>query len=97
MQDSRSQHANRRAAWQILRAKLAEMRREAREQENYGQSRCTDHRSGVTVHNLGDVLDGGDGLETVMASVRAWLDDRQAEAMLAEELAKPGEDIVNKE
>ncbi|TQB69897.1 hypothetical protein MPDQ_001258 [Monascus purpureus] len=120
MQDSRSQHANRRAAWQILRAKLAEMRREAREQElvklrrgamggvakmgrgdkirtyNYGQSRCTDHRSGVTVHNLGDILDGGDGLETVMASVRAWLDDRQAEAMLAEELAKPGEDIANK-
>lgn len=111
MQDERSQQANRRKAWQILRAKLAEARQEAREQElielrrgvlggvarmgrgdkirtyNFGQSRCTDHRSGITTHNLYDVLDGGDGLETVMESVRTWLTDREVEAMLAEELA----------
>lgn len=112
MQDQRSQQANRRTAWQLLRAKLAEARQEAREQElvqlrrgvmggvarmgrgdkirtyNYGQSRCTDHRSGITIHNLDDVLEGGDGLESVMESVRTWMADRDVEAMLAEELAK---------
>lgn len=112
MQDSRSQHANRKKAWQVLRAKLAEARQEAREQElvqlrrgamggvarmgrgdkirtyNYGQSRCTDHRSGITIHNLDDVLVGGDGLETVMDSVRTWLVDREVEAMVAEDAAK---------
>lgn len=33
MQDSRSQHTNRRRAWQLLRARLAERRREEREEE----------------------------------------------------------------
>jgi peptide chain release factor 1 len=107
MQDSRSQHANRKKAWQVLRAKLAEARQEAREQElvelrrgvlggvarmgrgdkirtyNYGQSRCTDHRSGITVHNLDNVLDGGESLETVMDSVRTWLADREIAAISA--------------
>ncbi|KAL4911819.1 hypothetical protein BDW62DRAFT_196122 [Aspergillus aurantiobrunneus] len=108
MQDSRSQHANRKRAWQILRAKLAEARQEAREQElvelrrgamggiarmgrgdkvrtyNYGQSRCTDHRSGFTVHNLEDVLEGGESLETVMDSVRSWLTNRETLAITSE-------------
>ncbi|KAJ5469446.1 Peptide chain release factor 1 [Penicillium diatomitis] len=112
MQDERSQHSNRRRAWQVLRAKIAEIRQEAREQElmqlrrgamggvarmgrgdkirtyNFGQSRCTDHRSGITIHNLDGVLDGGDGLETVMESVRTWMADRDVEGMLAEEMAK---------
>ncbi|OJJ43336.1 hypothetical protein ASPZODRAFT_103180 [Penicilliopsis zonata CBS 506.65] len=112
MQDSRSQHSNRKKAWQILRAKVASMRREAREQElvnlrrgamggvarmgrgdkvrtyNFGQNRCTDHRSGITVHNLGSVLDGGTGLEAIMDSVRSWLTDREIEDMIAEESAK---------
>ncbi|KAE8410982.1 hypothetical protein BDV36DRAFT_276140 [Aspergillus pseudocaelatus] len=115
MQDSRSQHANRKKAWQILRARLAEARQEAREQElvelrrgvlggvarmgrgdkirtyNYGQSRCTDHRSGITIHNLNDVLDGGEGLETVMESVRSWLVDQEVAALVADELAKDKE------
>ncbi|KAJ6117674.1 hypothetical protein N7512_007399 [Penicillium capsulatum] len=115
MQDERSQQANRRKAWQVLRAKLAEARQEAREQElvqlrrgvmggvarmgrgdkirtyNYGQSRCTDHRSGITIHNLDDVLEGGDGLESVMESVRTWMADRDVEAMLTEELTKAKE------
>ncbi|KAJ5633021.1 Peptide chain release factor class I/class II [Penicillium lividum] len=112
MQDERSQQANRRKAWQVLRAKIAEARQEAREQElvelrrgvlggvarmgrgdkirtyNFGQSRCTDHRCGTTIHNLDSVLDGGDGLETVMENVRTWMADREVEAMVAEDLAK---------
>ncbi|PYH75972.1 peptide chain release factor 1 [Aspergillus uvarum CBS 121591] len=112
MQDSRSQHSNRKKAWQVLRAKLAEQRRETREQElvelrrgamggvarmgrgdkvrtyNYGQSRCTDHRSGLTVHNLDDVLAGGHGLESVMDSVRTWFGDREIAVMAAEALIK---------
>ncbi|KAF7623338.1 peptide chain release factor 1 [Aspergillus flavus] len=115
MQDSRSQHANRKKAWQILRARLAEARQEAREQKfvelrrgvlggvarmgrgdkirtyNYGQSRCTDHRSSITIHNLNDVLDGGEGLETVMESVRSWLIDQEVAALVADELAKDKE------
>ncbi|KAI9373213.1 hypothetical protein BJX61DRAFT_503792 [Aspergillus egyptiacus] len=112
MQDSRSQHANRKKAWQILRAKLAEARQEAREQElielrrgamggvarmgrgdkvrtyNYGQSRCTDHRSGLTVHNLNDVLEGGQSLELIMESVRSWLTDHEILALTAGEPEK---------
>ncbi|KAJ5421660.1 Peptide chain release factor class I/class II [Penicillium cf. griseofulvum] len=112
MQDERSQQANRRKAWQMLRAKLAEARQEAREQElmqlrrgilggvakmgrgdkirtyNFGQSRCTDHRTGITIHNLDSILDGGDGLDTVMESVRTWMADSEVEAMVAEDMAK---------
>ncbi|KAL4766763.1 hypothetical protein BDW60DRAFT_201808 [Aspergillus nidulans var. acristatus] len=112
MQDSRSQHANRKKAWQILRAKLAEARQEAREQElvelrrgamggigrmgrgdkvrtyNYGQSRCTDHRSGFTVHNLDNVLEGGESLVKVMDSVRSWLIDREILALTSEIIKK---------
>lgn len=108
MQDSRSQHKNREKAWQILRSKLAQARREAREEEvaklrrgvigvakmgrgdkvrtyNYGQQRVTDHRSGMSVHNLTDVMEGGDELEKVIDSVKTWLGDREIEGILAEE------------
>lgn len=108
MQESRSQHDNRRKAWQVLRARIAESRRQAREEEmvkmrrgvlggvsrmgrgdkirtyNWGQSRCTDHRSGVTVHNIGDIMEGGYGLERIMESVRTWLVDQEVDAMIAE-------------
>ena len=110
IQDSRSQPQNRQKAWQILRAKLAQARREAREEEmqqlrvsvvgvsktgrgdkvrtyNWGQQRVTDHRSGVTLHNLDGVLEGGEGLDEIMGSVREWLKMRDVEALIADEEA----------
>jgi peptide chain release factor 1 len=110
MQDSRSQHANREKAWQILRSKLAQARREAREEEvvqlrrsvigvarmgrgdkvrtyNWGQQRVTDHRSGLSVHNLDNVMIGGDDLDKIIDSVNTWLEEREIEGMLAEEAA----------
>ncbi|KAK5279289.1 Peptide chain release factor 1, mitochondrial, partial [Cryomyces antarcticus] len=91
IQDSRSQPKNREKAWHLLRSRLAQARREAREEEmvqmrrsvvgvakmgrgdkirtyNWGQQRVTDHRSGLSVHDLDDVLEGGDSLEKVMES-----------------------------
>jgi peptide chain release factor 1 len=110
MQESRSQHKNREAAWQLLRSRLAQAKREAREEElmklrrgvigvakmgrgdkvrtyNYGQQRVTDHRSGLSVHNLDDVMEGGDELDKVIESVKAWLGDMEIKGMLAEEEA----------
>ena len=110
MQDSRSQHQNRERAWQLLRSKLAQAKREAREEEvakvrrgvigvarmgrgdkvrtyNYGQQRVTDHRSGVSVHNLDDVMEGGDELDKIINSVKTWLGEREIEGLLAEDEA----------
>lgn len=110
MQDSRSQHKNRDKAWQLLRSKLAQAKREAREEEviklrrgvigvakmgrgdkvrtyNWGQQRVTDHRSGMSVHSLDDVMDGGLELEKVIDSVKTWMGEREIEGMLAEEEA----------
>jgi len=110
MQDSRSQHQNRERAWQLLRSKLAQARREAREEEvarlrrgvigvakmgrgdkvrtyNYGQQRVTDHRSGLSVHNLDDVMEGGDELDKIIDSVKTWLGEREIEGLLAEDEA----------
>jgi peptide chain release factor 1 len=108
MQDSRSQHKNREKAWQLLRAKLAQARREAREAEvvalrrnvigiakmgrgdkirtyNWGQQRVTDHRSGLSVHNLDDVIEGGEELDKIMESVKVWLGDQEIAGLLADE------------
>lgn len=110
MQDSRSQHQNRERAWQLLRSKLAQARREAREEEvirlrrgvigiakmgrgdkvrtyNWGQQRVTDHRSGLSVHNLDDVMEGGYELDKIISSVKTWLGEREIEGILAEEEA----------
>jgi peptide chain release factor 1 len=108
MQDSRSQHKNKEAAWTLMRSRIAQARREKREEEmanmrrsvigvakmgrgdkvrtyNWGQQRVTDHRSGTTVHDLDDVMEGGRTLEQVMESVRKWLMERDVEALIAEE------------
>ena len=110
MQDSRSQQQNRAKAWQILRARIAQAKRDAREEEvaqlrlsvvgvakmgrgdkirtyNWSQQRVTDHRSGITLHHLDDILQGGDSLDKVMDSVKAWLRERDVESMIADEEA----------
>ncbi|OAL39704.1 hypothetical protein AYO20_01101 [Fonsecaea nubica] len=112
MQDSRSQHKNREKAWAVLRAKLAQMRREQREAEiinmrraamggvartgredkirtyNFSQNRVTDHRCGVESSDLDGVLGGGQSLETVMNSVREWMDEEEVRGLVAEEEMK---------
>lgn len=111
MQDSRSQVRNREAAWQLLRSRVSQQRREEREEQafalrnsvlakdritradkirtyNFSQDRVTDHRSGLDVHNLPDVLAGGETLDKVMESVRDWLLGREIRAMMEEEAAK---------
>lgn len=55
---------------------------------NYNQDRCTDHRAGIDVHNLPDVLEGGDTLDKVMDAAKDWLVEKEIEAMVAEEEAK---------
>jgi peptide chain release factor 1 len=111
MQDSRSQHKNKEMAWALLRSRIAQARREKREEDmanmrrsvigvakmgrgdkirtyNWGQQRVTDHRSGTTVHDLDDVMGGGQTLDTVMDSVRSWLMERDVESLVAEEVQK---------
>jgi peptide chain release factor 1 len=110
MQDSRSQHSNREKAWKLLRSKLAQARREAREEEvvalrrnvigiakmgrgdkvrtyNWGQQRVTDHRSGVSVYNLDDVMEGGEDLQKIIESVKVWLGEQEIAGLLADEEA----------
>lgn len=110
IQDSRSQHKNREQAWQLLRARIAQARREAREEErvqlrlsvigiakmgrgdkirtyNWSQQRVTDHRSGITMHHLADILEGGTRLDEVMDSVKVWLRERDLESLDAEDNA----------
>ncbi|KAI1308500.1 release factor [Xylaria venustula] len=110
MQDSRSQHANRKAAWALLQSRIAQRRREEREEAawalrnsvlskdkitrgdkirtyQYNQDRCSDHRSGLDVHNLPDVLEGGETLDKIMASTKQWLIQRDIQALVAEEEA----------
>ncbi|KAI0009937.1 release factor [Xylariaceae sp. FL0662B] len=54
---------------------------------NYSQDRCSDHRSGLDVHNLPDVLEGGETLSRVMESTKEWLLKKDIEAVVAEEEA----------
>ncbi|KAK9772413.1 hypothetical protein SCAR479_10951 [Seiridium cardinale] len=58
---------------------------------NYQQDRCTDHRSGVDVHNLPDVLAGGEVLQRVMDSAKEYLVARDIRALIAEEELKAKE------
>lgn len=96
VQDERSQHRNRARAMRILRARLFELERRRRHEEevtekrrqigtgdrserirtyNFPQNRVTDHRIGLTLHNLESVLEG-EGLDGIV------------EALIAEERAR---------
>jgi peptide chain release factor 1 len=58
---------------------------------NYNQDRCTDHRCGLDVHNLPNVLEGGEVLDKVFDAVKAWQKERDVQNLLAEEeAAAPG-------
>jgi peptide chain release factor 1 len=107
IQESRSQLRNREKAWQLLRSRIAQLRREEREEEearmrrgagagkagrehkvrtyNWGQQRVSDHRSGLDVRNLDEVIEGGEALERIMESVRAWMAEQEVLALVAEE------------
>ncbi|ORY68990.1 uncharacterized protein BCR38DRAFT_455780 [Pseudomassariella vexata] len=52
---------------------------------NYQQDRCTDHRSGCDVHNLPNVLEGGETLDRLMQSAKEWLVGRDVKALIEEE------------
>ncbi|KAG6033142.1 hypothetical protein E4U19_006828 [Claviceps sp. Clav32 group G5] len=54
---------------------------------NYNQDRCTDHRAAVDVHNLPNVLEGGETLDRVMDAAREWLGDKAVEGLIAAEEA----------
>ncbi|GBE84518.1 peptide chain release factor 1 [Sparassis latifolia] len=104
MQDERSQHQNKRRAFQVLRARLMDRRmsqevidrrdtrrnlvRSADRSEkirtyNYAQDRVTDHRLGLSVMNLGSVMEGR-GLEGILLA----LQKKRAEEMLQDVLAE---------
>lgn len=55
---------------------------------NYNQNRCTDHRAGMDVHNLPDVLQGGEGLDRLMQGAREAILTREIEALVASEETK---------
>jgi peptide chain release factor 1 len=55
---------------------------------NYNQDRCTDHRAGIDVHNLPDVLEGGEVLDRVMDAAKEWLVGKDIQMVIAEEEAK---------
>ncbi|RSH80486.1 uncharacterized protein EHS24_009066 [Apiotrichum porosum] len=105
MQDSRSQHQNRAWAWDILRARLSERKRQAEVEAkrasrqsqvasagrsdkvrtyNFPQDRLTDHRIGLSLTGLKEIMDGA-GLEHVVNALNEDLDTRRLESILAGE------------
>lgn len=54
---------------------------------NYSQDRCSDHRSGLDVNNLPDVLGGGRTFDRILDSVKEWRLAKDIEAVIEEEEA----------
>ena len=55
---------------------------------NWGQQRVSDHRSGMDVRNLDEVMEGGEALDKVMDSVRVWMAEQEVLGLTAEEESK---------
>ncbi|KAH6656071.1 hypothetical protein BKA67DRAFT_562584 [Truncatella angustata] len=55
---------------------------------NYQQDRCTEHRAGIDVHNLPDVLGGGEMLQKIMDGAQEYLVARDIRALIVEEELK---------
>ncbi len=51
---------------------------------NWNQQRVSDHRSGLDVRSLGEVMEGGQALDRVMDSVRAWMVEQEVLALAQE-------------
>jgi peptide chain release factor 1 len=107
VQESRARPENEKRAWSMLRSRIAQARREAKEDEivkmrrnvigvnkvgrsdkirtyNFQQQRTTDHRSGFTVLGMDGVMEGGQGLEKVIESVREWMTGNEVQDLLAD-------------
>ena len=52
---------------------------------NWSQQRVTDHRCGITVHDLDGVMEGRESLDEIMTAVKEWLKARDLETLIAEE------------
>lgn len=102
-QDERSQHKNKAKALRILKARLFNLYREKREEEettkrrsfigsgdrsekirtyNFPQGRVTDHRIGLTLYNLEEIMQGE--LEPLIEALK-----REEEKRKLEEIKKP--------
>ena len=55
---------------------------------NWNQQRVSDHRSGLDVRHLDEVMNGGEALERVMESVRIWMAEQDVLGLVAEEESK---------
>ena len=51
---------------------------------NWNQQRVSDHRSGMDLRNLDEVMQGGEALERLMESVRQWMAEQEVVGMLAD-------------
>ncbi len=100
-QDERSQLQNKERAMTILRAKLYDLEKQKREQEeaknrkmqvgwgnrsekirtyNYPQNRVTDHRIGLTLYNLQEIMNGK--IDELIEGLRKYYDQNRREQFL---------------
>ncbi len=54
---------------------------------NFSQNRVTDHRTGLDIHNIDNVMEGRESLDKVIESVQSWQAERDIQALIDEEEA----------